>query len=426
MASTIRYYLEQSVPELEDLTKKGLFERKEITMVMRRRTDFEHRIQGRGATPRDYLKYAAFEINLERLRIKRYLRLNTANLVDTKPSLSDWAGFRRIVFVFDRAVRRFPGNLDIWAEYIKFVREKDAVKVVYRVYAKLLQLQPRNVDAWLLAAKYEFEENANAKGARDLYQRGLRFNPESTRLWMSYAQFELTYVAKLLARRKVLGLLTDKQQQDDLQLQQAERESRLASTAVDVDGVEENHEIIALGDDDEDELKLHLHTLPEADLNVLGNPDLNPVLRGDVALAIFDLCVAELLKDVPADVRQTKVLDIASDFLAVVDQFDSLNRDHLYVHVLAYLQNSYPDSVRTKVLDITLPLRTVAVDDADLAELLQLAVNKFLAYKLKMHSSDDKQALTADFVAYLTDRYVNTAKSAKTVLLLKAIIHKCR
>jgi len=73
MAEKIRYYLEQSVPELEDLQRKKLFAKNEITMIMRRRTDFEHRIQGRGTKPRDFLKYAEFETNLEKLRKRDFL-----------------------------------------------------------------------------------------------------------------------------------------------------------------------------------------------------------------------------------------------------------------------------------------------------------------------------------------------------------------
>lgn len=426
MASRIRYFLEQSVPELDDLTKKGLFDRKEITMIMRRRTDFEHRINGRGSKPRDFIKYSEFEINLEKLRVKRFHRLKEADMIDTKPSISDWAGFRRIIFVFDRAVGRYPGDLDLWARYIQFVKERDAVKVVYRVYAKLLQLQPRYVDGWLSAAKYEFEENANAKGARELYQRALKFNPESKRLWMSYAQFELTYVSKLLTRRKVMGLLTEKQQQDDLKNQQEEYKNRLETTAV--DGVEQNDDLIAFDDDDENEMKEQLNSLPEADLNILGDPKLNPVLKGDIALTVFDMCIPELLKDVAKDSQTEKVFDLANDFLSVVDKFENLNRDHLHIHVLTYLQTYYGNDVRTKLLDITLPLRNVSVGDAAFAESLQLSVNKLLAYKLKLRDDAEKQKISGEYVAYLNDRYVNSAekKSDRAVQLLKAIIQKCR
>lgn len=423
MASKIRFYLEQSVPELDDLTKKGLFDRKEITMIMRRRTDFEHRIQGRGSKPRDFLKYSEFEMNLEKLRLKRYLRLSSAEMIDTKPSISDGAGFRRIAFVFDRAIRRYPGDLDIWSKYIQFVKEKDAVKVVYRVYAKLLLLQPRNVDAWLSAAKYEFETNANAQGARELYQRSLRLNPDSAKLWLSYAQFELTYVAKLLARRRVLGLLTDKQQEEDLQARASEFKQRIKDTSV--DGIEQNDDIISLTD--KDELQSELALLPEADMNVLGNPDTNPVLKGDIALTIFDLSLPELLQGVSKDLKEDKVFEIAGDFFAIFDKFDTLNRDYLYDHILSYLQNNY-SGARTTMVDITLPLRTVSVSDAELADALKLSVSKFTAYKSKTKNAKAKQQLTADYVNFLNDKYINSAeeKSDRTVMLLNAIIQKVR
>ena len=418
MASKIRYYLEQSVPELDDLKKKGLFDQKEITMIMRRRTDFEHRIQGRGCKPRDFLKYSDFEINLEKLRAKRYSRLKKAGTLDTKPSISDWAGFRRIIFVFDRAVKRFPGDIGLWAKYIQFVKEKDAVKVVYRVYAKLLLLQPRNVEAWLSAAKYEFEVNANAKGARELYQRALKLNPELQKLWMSYIQFELTYVSKLLARRKVLGLLTEKQQQDDLQAQEKKLEKRKAKT---INGIEDNDDMISLEDDPE-QMKAQLEQLPEADMNVLGNPDTNPVLRGEVALAVFDMCVPELLKEVAKTMRQDKIFELVEDFFAVVDKFENLSRDHLYLHGLLYLQEHCDDRTRVALVDVKMPLRNVLVTDPDFAEALQLSVNKFNAYKKKL--SENREKFTAPYIAFL-NQYVETAPE-NVAGLLKAIIQKCQ
>lgn len=431
MASTIRYYMEQAVPELEDLERKGLFDKKEITMIMRRRTDFEHRIQGRGAQPRDFIKYSEFEINLEKLRIKRFQRLKTTDLIDTKPSISDWAGFRKIIFVFDRAVRRYPAELDLWSRFLLFVKEKDAIKVVYRVYAKLLLLQPRNVDAWLSAAKYEFEVNANAKGARELYQRALKLNPESAKLWLSYAQFELSYVSKLLARRKVMGLLTERQQEEDLQGQASDFKERLQKTSEAADGVENNDDVIKIGmddEDDEEDMKSQLALLPEADMNVLGNPDLNPVLKGDIALTVFDLCIPELLKEVAKDSKQDRVFSLAYDFLNLFDKFENLNRDYLNYHILSYLQGVYGSDLRTTMLDITLPLRNVKVSDANLAEALQLSVNKYMAYKLKTTSATQKQKLAGEYVAFLSDNYVNATeeKTERTVLLLKAIIKKCQ
>lgn len=426
MSSRTRFLLEQSVAELDDLQNKGLFDRKEITMIMRRRTDFEHRIQGRGGTPRDFMKYSEFEINLEKLRLKRFHRLNLVGMVDAKPSISDWAGFKRIVFIFDRAVKKFPADLDIWTKYIQFAKDKDAIKIVYRVYAKLLQMQPRNVDAWISAAKYEFETNSNAKGARDLFQRALRLNPENEKLWLTYAQFELTYVSKLLARRKVMGLLTEKQQQDDIKAQKIELEARI-SKMDDVDVVENNSDIISL-DTDKETLQSELALLPEADMNVLGNPDLNPVLKGDIALTVFDLSVNELLKDLDPAAREDQVFKIAENFFSLFSRFDNLNRDYLNFHVLTHLQSKYPSSLKTTLIDTTLPLRNIGIKDQNLAEALQLAVNKFMAYKLKMKGIAEKQELSSRFVAFLNEKYVisEDQRSGNIDALLKAIIQKCR
>ncbi|KAK6459118.1 U3 snoRNP protein [Scheffersomyces xylosifermentans] len=433
MAEKVRYYLEQSVPELEDLKKKGLFDKNEITMIMRRRTDFEHRIQGRGSKPRDFLKYSEFELNLEKLRKKRYNRLSKVGVIDTKPSISDWAGVRRIMFIFDRSTRRYPGELELWSQYLKFAKSNGAIKVIYKVYSKLLQLQPRNIDAWLSAAKYEFETNANAKGARMLFQRGLRLNPESLELWLTYTQFELTYISRLLARRKVLGLITEKQQQEELESQQEKLAKSLAESAVGGDDKDFNNDKIELPA--AEEMREQLHHLPEADMNMLGNPETNPALRGDVALTIFDSCIPTIIKTIPKYSTvvnaQDKTFEIAEKFLSLIDKFEDLKRDHLYLHILNYLQIQYGQDLRTSLIDITLPIRNIDRSSPHLAESLQLAVNKFVAYKTKLRDLQEKDTLTNSFVNQLTNQFLSTHDEAdgsngKIDILLKAIIKKCR
>ncbi|RLV94038.1 U3 small nucleolar RNA-associated protein 6 [Spathaspora sp. JA1] len=433
MAEKVRYYLEQSIPELEDLKRKGLFDQHEITMIMRRRTDFEHRIQGRGSKSRDFLKYVEFESNLEKLRKKRYNRLNTVGLVETKPSISDWAGVRRIMFVFERATRRYPGDTELWSNYLQFAKENGAIKVIYKVYSRLLQLQPRNVDAWLSAAKYEFEENANAKGARVLFQRGLRLNPESLELWLSYAQFELTYISKLLARRKVLGLITEKQQQEALETEQEKLAKTITESTLGEDNVEDfNADKIELPS--AAEMKDELNHLPEADMNMLGNPETNPALKGDVALTVFDLCIPSIVKTVPEYSTvinvQDKVFEIVEKFLNLIDKFEDLNRDYLMLHVLNYVQKEYPQDLRTLFIDITLPIRNVTRTSENLSEALKLSVNKFIAYKLKLKEVIEKNTLTTMFINKLNNQFLfhntDNESNERVDSLLKAIITRCR
>lgn len=423
MAEKVRYYLEQSVPELEDLKRKGLFDKNEITMIMRKRTDFEQRIQGRGSKPRDFLKYADFESSLEKLRKKRYTRLSKSGTLDQKPSISDWAGSRRIMFIFDRATRRYPSELEIWAKYLSFAKSNGSIKVIYKVYSRLLQLQPRNIDAWLSAARYEFESNANAKGSRILFQRGLKLNPESLKLWLEYVGFELTYITKLLIRRKVLGLISEKQQLEDDE--NTESATTTKSTIFDNEDDDFKQDVIELPDTEE--INDQLNNLPEADMNMLGNPQTNPALKGDVALTIFDLCIPAILKTIPKESNKLneKIFDICSKFLKIFDKFDELDQSYLYFHVLNYLQSNYPQDLFTFITDITLPIRNVSISDSSLSESLQLSVNKFKAYKLKLKDQQKINDLTSSFVEEISERYLNKSDDEQLNNLIKAIIHKC-
>lgn len=351
MASSIRYFLEKSIPELEELQAKGVFSKPEITMIMRKRTDFEQRISGRGSTPRDFLKYQEWEKNLEYLRKKRVTRLEIKG--------GGRSNLRRQLFIMERATKKYPAENALWTKYLEVARDAGAVKNTYEVYSKLLRLQPTNIDAWLLAAKYQFEDNADAQGARTLLQRGLRINPELTRLWLAYCQFELTYIAKLLARRRLMGLMSDEAQEADMKK------------------TDDNAIMLPTSDGD--------LTLPDADMNMLGNPESNPALRGDIALAVYDSAIAELLKT-------HDFWTLVPKFMAVFDKFDQ--RDRLYAHVLDTLPK---DDVRTWLLEICLPIRTVTVSDPEFADQLQMAVNKFVAFQARKHSPE----LAAQFVARL-------------------------
>lgn len=71
MSSRTRYYLEQCIPEVDDLVQKNLFTKNEVNKIMRKRTDFEHRLSSRGSSISDYIRYIEYEKNVNALRLKR-------------------------------------------------------------------------------------------------------------------------------------------------------------------------------------------------------------------------------------------------------------------------------------------------------------------------------------------------------------------
>merc|ERR1711977_166064 len=74
-ADKARYYLEQAVPQLQEFKEKKIFSEDEIRTLVKKRSDFEHKVLARGSKPVDFARYAAWEIGLEKLRNKRCKRM---------------------------------------------------------------------------------------------------------------------------------------------------------------------------------------------------------------------------------------------------------------------------------------------------------------------------------------------------------------
>ncbi|XP_068672103.1 U3 small nucleolar RNA-associated protein 6 homolog [Montipora foliosa] len=89
----------------------------------------------------------------------------------------------------------------------------ESTRVLGKVFARVLQYHPDKPNLWIMAAKWEFEDNKNIPNSRSLLQRGLRVNPSSKQLWLEYFRMELLHVEKIQKRRAVLGLNEIEEQQ---------------------------------------------------------------------------------------------------------------------------------------------------------------------------------------------------------------------
>ncbi len=64
--------------------------------------------------------YVQYESRLEELR---RLRREAAGLAGAKKSLSDHALVRRVHFIFERATRKFRGDLALWHAWLQFCKD---------------------------------------------------------------------------------------------------------------------------------------------------------------------------------------------------------------------------------------------------------------------------------------------------------------
>lgn len=210
MGDLIQKLMEDMIPELEDLQAKKIFSPSEIKAIVKKRTDFEYRIKAKIPQLPDFLRYIQYEVNLDRLRIKR-----KEKLPPMQPAASDVSANRRISFIFDRALRKFGDNVGLWEQYIEFCRRSGSSRALSKIFPRALQLHPLCASLWIQHAKWEFDDNQNAHGARSLIQRALRVNPDTAELWVYFFKMEIQYIAKLRERKRVLGLLQLKPDQEE-------------------------------------------------------------------------------------------------------------------------------------------------------------------------------------------------------------------
>ncbi|XP_047144309.1 U3 small nucleolar RNA-associated protein 6 homolog isoform X1 [Hydra vulgaris] len=201
MAEVVFEKLESMLPELEELGKEEVFSKEEIKNIIKRRTDFEYKLQKRIVEKKDILNYLEYEMKLDKLRQIRSKRLKLKFHNPASLSIS-----RRLHLLFQKGLMKFGNDLQLWLQYIEFCKLNKSTHAISLTFGKLLQQHGKNPEVWLLAANHEFETAKNVDNARMLLQRGLRMNKTSEKLWQEYFRMELLHVEKIKKRRKLLGI----------------------------------------------------------------------------------------------------------------------------------------------------------------------------------------------------------------------------
>ncbi|KAE8148181.1 U3 small nucleolar RNA-associated protein 6-domain-containing protein [Aspergillus avenaceus] len=317
-----RFFLEKSVPELKEYERKKIFSKDEISAIVKKRSDFEHKLNARGAQPSDFVRYAQYEMNLDTLRRKRVKRLGVRG--------AGYSGQRRIFFILDRATRKFHGDIGLWIQYIEYARSQKAFKKLSTIFTDALRLHPTNPDLWIYAAQYSLDDHADMTQSRSYMQRGLRFCKNSRKLWVHYAKLELIYVAKLVARQRILGL--DKEIEPPKQ-QDASFEDN------DVD-------MIALPQITGEDINPSAGNSDGVDQVALKNLEASPAMTGAIPLAIFDTAMKHFQQDA----------QFGREFFDMVFEFHDLPcMPKILEHTVHAMQQFSPVSHHTHICYIKLP-----------------------------------------------------------------------
>ena len=328
VSDKVRFFQEQSVPELQEFARKAIFTKEEIACIARKRSDFEHILNARGSKPQDYARYAEYEMNLESLRRKRVKRLGVKT--------SNHTGQRRIFFVLDRATRKFPGDLGLWMQYATFAERQKSNKKVSQILTSLLRLHPTKPELWIYAATIR---GADIAEARSYMQRGLRLCGNSKALWIEYAKLEMIHVSKIAGRRRILGLDVEKVEGMSRDNPENDNDDIIifpAITAEDIMAAEQKSDGVEQA--------------------VLEGRNTSPALSGVIPMAIFD-----------AAMKQFKECnELCQQFFDMIAEFQGTPcQESILSHIMGTLRRIAPKNPGTLLRWIQQPVLGIAVSSSE-------------------------------------------------------------
>ncbi|XP_037068531.1 U3 small nucleolar RNA-associated protein 6 homolog [Pollicipes pollicipes] len=204
MAEFVQKRLEESLPELEQLERVQLFTKEEVRSVIKKRKEFEYRLQRKRKAKEDFTRYIEYERSLLQLIWKRRQRLGYKH----KQADIDHKIVTRISQLYRIACIRFSDDVSLFLAHVAFCRQMRQLAQGSRVFTRLLRTHGHRPDVWEAAALYEMDDNNSPETARQLMLRALRLHPESTALWTAHFRLELGYAALLRRRQNLLGVTT--------------------------------------------------------------------------------------------------------------------------------------------------------------------------------------------------------------------------
>lgn len=259
MADRVARALESTLKEVDAYRATGLFNEAEITSIVQQRTRFEYKCQRFVPIKADFLRYIQYELNLDALKKKRRTRLPVVEAQQDLVRLIDNSGIARVSLLFERLLRKFSGDVQVWLSYLSFLQSNKCNQLINRLFPRAHAVHPHSEELWLAHAAYESTTLGDIDSARVTFQRAIRLNPSSQLLFIKFFECEIHYIAKMMERRRILGInvKTKKMSKGDIDL-------RLRSDVTDMEVDELSNSI----DEETDE----------------ADPNAHPLLKSDVAL----------------------------------------------------------------------------------------------------------------------------------------------
>jgi hypothetical protein len=240
MADKVNIILESMIPELEVLVQHGVFIKKDVKKILKKRRFYEYQFERKDLTKTEFFKAIRYEKVLDQRRIKKKKELNIKkiNYYDFHCNKFLILVVRRIVSLFKKCLNRFKKDELIWMEFFNYLLKHKCHGILNREIGNCLINHPHKLDFWRIAAYNEFENNFNTIAARNIFQKSLRLNKHNLEANLDYFVFELKFVEKIMQRRNLL--LNNEKKNKKVFIDDLNEEENKKAEVVKIDKAEEN------------------------------------------------------------------------------------------------------------------------------------------------------------------------------------------
>lgn len=119
MADKVDAVMEKMTDELHYYLQQDLFSKGEVKKIVKERRNHEYRMQRKDASLLFFTDSIQFEKRLDKLRLKRKRK----RIGDGKQKnlLMDNSIKKRVMYLYDRALRKYKLNIALWKEYMEYL-----------------------------------------------------------------------------------------------------------------------------------------------------------------------------------------------------------------------------------------------------------------------------------------------------------------
>lgn len=234
-------------------------------------------------------------------------------------------------------------------QYIDYARGQKAYKKLMQIFTSVLRLHPTKAELWIYAAQFAIDENGDMTEARSYMQRGLRFCKNNRTIWLEYIKLELAYMARIQARRQVLGIGDNSDEEADFREQNNDGDILLLPK-------------VTAEDINPDRGKTH-----DIDETALRNLDETPAMSGAIPRAIFDAAMKQFNYDAAIG---HAIFETIATFIQLKVTMHILN------HIIQTLQTHAASHWRTQACIISQPLLEVRYDQPEFVMALRSTIQR--------------------------------------------------